>query len=161
MKINTVIEADRAIYARLDTWDKNLVDEIYKRIVTLTRGLELLVRSNAPVGKGNHGGRLRESVHSKVIRSEDHIAGIVTATVPYLPVIEFGLHKSLSVSGHEMRLAHAWSRDIDPTTVSVDPYIRQANVEETLFMQRALDSMGGEIAGELQEVLNNAGGEIA
>lgn len=161
MKINAVIEAERAVYARLDTWDQKLVEELYSRIVKLTRGLELLVRSNAPVGRGNHGGRLRESVHSKVVRSEGHIAGIVTASVPYLPVIEFGVHKSLNVSGHEMKLDHAWSRDIDPIQVFVDPYVRHANVEETLFMQRALESMGGEIAAELQQVLDAASGEIA
>ena len=59
-----------------------------------------------------------------------------------------------------MQLAHAWSRDIDTIQVTVDPYIRQANVEETLFMQRALDSMGSEIASELRNVIDLAGGEI-
>ncbi len=160
MKINAVIEADRAVYARLDTWDKALVEEIYSRIVTLTKELEAAVRANAPVGKDNHSGRLRESIHSEVRRSDDAIAGIVTSPIAYLAVAEFGLHKSLSVIGHEMKLDHAWSRDIDPITVTVDPYVRQANVEGTLFMQRALESMGSEIAAELRQVLDMASGEI-
>lgn len=160
MKINAVFEADRAVYARLDAWDKKLVADVDAAIVRLTKELEALVRSSAPVGHGNHGGKLRSSIHSTIKRSEEHIAGIVTSPVSYLPVIEFGLHKSLSIGAHERKLDHAWSRDIDPVTVFVDPYVRQANVEGSLFMQRALESMGPEIVSELRQAIDMAGGEI-
>jgi hypothetical protein len=160
MKINVVIEFDRSIYAKLDAWDKELVEDIAARIAALTKQLEALVRANAPMGHGNHGGKLKSSIHSYVRRSERNIVGIVTSAVPYLPVVEFGLHKSLAVGAHERRLDHAWSRDIDPIEVSVDPYVRQANIEETLFMRRALETLSSEVVSELQAAIDAHSGEI-
>lgn len=160
MKINVVVEGERSVYARIDAWNKKLVADIYATISSLTARLEAKVRESAPVGSDSHSGRLRSSITSKVIQTENRIKGVVTAPVAYAPVIEFGLHKQLEVRAHEMRLDHAWSRDIDPITVSVDPYTRMANAEATLFMQRALEAMSTEAADELRAAIDANSGEL-
>lgn len=157
MEINATLEAERAVYSYLDNWEAQLVDAVREKIVSLTDRLEATVRAEAPVGKTGH---LQSSIHSLVRESSHRIVGIVTASAPYVGVIEFGIHKQISVRSHERRLAQVFGRDVAPEEIFIDPYMRAANVEATFFMQMALDSIEGEIAAELREVIDEKSGAL-
>lgn len=152
MEINAIIEGERNVFAILDRLDSELYAAVREKIIELTGELEGRVRANAPHGKT---GQLASSVHSSIRESEHRIVGIVTASAAYLPVIEFGIHRTIHVRGHERSLSHAWQRNFPPEQVFIDPYERMANVEGTFFMQRALESMESQIAEELRTTIDS------
>lgn len=157
MEVNAIFEGERSVFAQLDSLEPELLQAIRQDIEELTAELEARVRGMAPHGKTGH---LAGSVHSQVRVSDHRIVGIVTAYAPYLPVIEFGIHKELHVSAHARRLSHAWMHNFPPEEVSVDPYERMAHVEATFFMEHALDSMMPEIVQRLRRTIEAFSGVV-
>jgi hypothetical protein len=157
MEVNAIFEGERSVFAQLDSIEPELFRAIRQDIEELTHELATRVRAAAPHGKT---GRLAGSVHSSVRVSEHRVVGIVTASAPYLPVIEFGIHKELHVSAHTRRLSHAWMHNFPPEQVSVDPYERMADVEATFFMEHALESMMPEIVGRLRQTIEAFSGIV-
>lgn len=157
MDINAVIVGERQVIARFDQLSLEIHELLHERIAVLTAELEGRVRAETPVGKTGH---LQGSVKSTVRDYPQKIVGRVLSTAPYASVIEFGIHKMESVRAHEQRLSHAWSNDISPIEVSVDPYTRMANVEARLFMRAGLRSMEGEITEALRALMEGASASV-
>ena len=157
MDISAVIAGDRTATARFDSFPRQLRALLLQKIGALIAELEARVIEGAP----NKTGKLRASISTAVREYEQRIVGKVLTNLVYAPVIEFGIHKQLSVRAHNQILSHAWAQDISLEEVSVDPYERLADVEGTLFMREALSGMRSEIVAELGAVIDLAAQEAS
>lgn len=149
--VNIVIEGERIVIGKFEALDDAAFQGVKEEVIQLTDELEGLVAAGAPHGKT---GGLAGSVHSIIRESAKRIAGIVTASVPYLPVIEFGIHKMLATRGYTRRASMVFGRDTMPFELTVGPYERAADVEATFFMEHALASMSSQARERLMAVVD-------
>jgi hypothetical protein len=109
-------------------------------------------------------GALRDSTRSFVdvrdafirgrvrIVAEDQRAAIKAGS------LEYGVHRSVPVSPHEMELDHVFDQPIDPEEVMVEAYSRDVNLTAMRFLRDSLSDSVAAFEIAVQNAMNEAVG---
>ena len=152
--IGVVINNDRKVALKFDTFPTQLHDRLLATITSLTNKLFGLVVSAEP----SKTGKLRSTTKKKIVDQKGkRISGVVFIDADFAKAgaEEYGAHRRTKVKAHKQNLDHAWGRKMNsPQEVMVSAYTRQANIVARKFERGPLDSMRGEIQTGFQEAIS-------
>lgn len=155
-----VVEGDRKVALKFDTFPADLHDALLEVITRDTKDLEQRVKAATPVLTG----KLRSEISSAVFDDKTKITGAVFVAgqdkgdYAKAGALEYGAHGTAKVKAHSSTLDHVFGQSIDPMDVMVAAYTRQTNILATKFESGPFKGMEAKIAADLQGAVDRAAG---
>lgn len=153
----TVDVDDTALIAQFERLPDDLQRALEQFIERMTA--EVLAREIA--GEPSLTGKLREQTQSSVSSGDGWVRGktfIVSEDGSHnikAGALEYGVHRGVHVSEHEMLLSHLWGHQIDPVDVIVSEYARAVDVAEHRFMRNAVEGIAAQFHAEVEAAVNS------
>lgn len=150
--IDLGLKGEREVAARFEEMPRALLDRLLERIGDLTGRLYDAIEADEPEGKS---GRLRSETGSRVTDRGTRITGSVAVTAEFAKAgaLEYGAHRSTTVSAHQARLTHVFGR-VASLEVQVGAHTRRLNIAERRFLRDPVAAMRGEIEAEIQAAVD-------
>lgn len=154
MNITFEVRGDREVVGRLDSLPDRLRVVLRAKVYSLVLRLEDHIKTQKLSGQVLNvvTGRLRRSIFSKVTETQDAIIGEVSSSgdVKYAARHEFGFSGQETVRAHTREIKQAFGQIIEPKTVAVRAFTRQANTPERSFMRSSFNDLRAVLRGELE-----------
>lgn len=145
MNVNIEVQGDRAVIGRLDALPDRLRVVLRQKVYSLTLRLEGYIKTEKLSGQVLNvvTGRLRRSIFSRVVETPTAVIGEVSSSgdVKYAGRHEFGFNGQETVRAHTREIKQAFGRAIEPKTVNVNQFTRQAHTPERSFMRSSFTDL--------------------
>lgn len=150
-RIGAVITGDRDVELLLDALPHDIHEALKERISGITADLYARVEGAVP----RKTGKLASEISSSVRDSEDRITGTVSVSAEFAKAaaLEYGSHRTVTVSPHAERLGHVWGR-LASLIVEVPEFSRRTNIDPHRFLRGPKAEMEAEIAADLQAAVD-------
>lgn len=153
----TIKTDDRHLMASVDALPNALRNAALPRITAMSQQLTALVKATEPVRTGT----LRIETHSFVHSRENSIRGGVTITGPQPDLIaaaalEYGVHRSVSVSAHPEQRTTVFGQKISPETVKIRAHLRRVNIAARRFLRGPASALQPRFIEQMKAALQQA-----
>ena len=151
-----------AVIARFGKLATTVHGEMERTVRGLTEALWAHVKTDKLQGQvlRHITGKLSNSIETAIEDNPDSIVGRVfsNGTAPYAHRFEYGYQGPEAVKSFQRRQTQAFGRPIDPITVTVAAFTRQANQPARSFLRSSLKDMAGQIEKALIDAVARAAG---
>jgi hypothetical protein len=158
MEFGLEITGDRTATLRFEQFPQQAHDRLLTALQAIEARLEAAVLAQAP----DKTGALRSLIGGRVYDHDTRIAAVVgvrttaAAQARKASALEYGSHAPIAVRAHTAKLAHFWSRMVNPIMVDVRAHGRTPNIVAKKFLRGPIEAIRGQALAELQAALDAA-----
>lgn len=153
--IGVIVTGDTKLGIRFEQFPQQAHDKLRERITQQINILRTAIKAAAP----RRTGKLASEVDSNVIDKPERITGIVYFDDDFAKAaaLEYGVHRSVRVAGHEASLSHVFSTALTaPIQVFIDAHSRVVDLAAREFIRGPARALSEKITQELKEAVNEA-----